>query len=102
MNTDSWFDGIPESIPGIVPYGFPRDFMQDDSTSVWRPYQTFSSCYPDFNSWPTGELIFENRYLINCNEYTITETLGPAAGVYAYLAGKQFSKNRLVVKKENR
>lgn len=88
FNTDSWFDDIAESIPGIVPYGFPISFMQDDSTSVWRPYQTFNSCYPDYKNWPTGELWFENRYLINCNEYTIEETLGPAAGAYAYVAGR--------------
>jgi len=91
FNMDSWYDGIDESIPGIVPYGLATEFVQDDKTAVWRPYLTYTSCYPDYTKWPSGELWFENRYLINCNEYTIGEVIGPAAGAYSFIAGDQFS-----------
>jgi len=85
FNMDSWYDGIEASIPGIVPYGLPTRFIGGND-AVWRPYQTFNSTCPNYDIWPTGELWFENRYLINCNEYTISETIGPAAGAYAYIA----------------
>lgn len=89
LNKDAWFDNKEEMIPGIVPYGLHTygSWMEGAGKNVYQPLPNFNTCYPEWRTWPSHEMWFENRYLIIQNEYTVQQTIGPAAAAYGYLTG---------------
>ena len=96
LHLDAWYDGIEEVIPGIVPYG-PHRGERNGWNGPWdSDYARDRAVFPDVSQWPGHELYFENRYCPITNEFTIHQNIGPAAAVYAYLAGQPygFAPNR--------
>ena len=91
LHLDAWYDGIPEMIPGFVPYG-PHRGEHNGWTGPWDPdYARDRAVYPAVEQWPVHELYFENRYCPITNEFTVHQNIAPAAAVYGYLAGKPAS-----------
>lgn len=87
LHLDSWYDGVDEMVPGLVPYG-PHRGDRNGWNGPWDPdYARERAVYPEVASWPGHELYFENRYCPITNEFTVHQNVGPAAAVYAYLAG---------------
>jgi hypothetical protein len=96
LHLDSWYDGIADVVPGIVPYG-PHRGDRNGWNGPWdSDYARDRAVYPEVSQWPGHELYFENRYCPITNEFTIHQNIAPAAAVYGYLAGPPgaFSPNR--------
>lgn len=97
FHMDSWYnkDRKEGSIPGLIPYGIchPGDWMpgkdgEDNAWGWWDNDYNLTSCYPHFRAWPIHELWFQQRYSPASAEYTIHQTIAPAAAVYGYLTNK--------------
>ncbi len=87
LHLDSWYDGIDQMVPGLVPYG-PHKGDRNGWNGPWDPdYARDRAVYPEVGSWPGHELYFENRYCPITNEFTVHQNVAPAAAVYAYLSG---------------
>jgi hypothetical protein len=87
LHLDSWYDGIDQMVPGIVPYG-PHRGDNNGWNGPWdADYARERAVYPPVSEWPGHELYFENRYCPITNEFTIHQNIAPAAAVYGYLAG---------------
>ena len=105
FHLDSWYDQINEFIPGIVPYG-PRVLCD-----WFTPPNSGNNCdyngphdadfalldgrlYPAyFNEehqpqWPAHELWVENYRSVPADEFTVHQTIGPAAAAYGFLTAK--------------
>lgn len=87
MHLDSWYDGLVEPVPGIVPYGPESPLYSGGSEGSWTPLHHYFSCYPDYNEWPLAELWFESRYPVMSAEFTIWQTMGYTSLLYSYLYG---------------
>lgn len=87
MHLDSWYDGIVEPVPGIVPYGPESPRYSGGSEGSWTPLHHYFSCYPNYEEWPLAELWFESRYPVMSAEFTIWQTMGYTAILYSYLYG---------------
>jgi len=82
LHLDSFYDGVPAPIPGIVPYGPMRPLKEPGWTHAWGP----KTLYPGANIWPCEEGWTGNVYSPVAAEFTVHENIGPAAAAYAYLA----------------
>ncbi|HYW96883.1 MAG TPA: glycoside hydrolase family 9 protein, partial [Bacteroidales bacterium] len=105
FHLDSWFDQIDDFIPGIVPYG-PRVLCDwfaagpdNDRCDYNGPHDADFSLldgrlYPAyFNDkheaqWPAHELWVENYRSVPADEYTVHQTIAPAAAAYGFLTAK--------------
>ncbi len=86
MHLDSWFDTVPEVLPGIVPYG-PHRGQQNGYNGPWDPDFARDRVFPPIDQWPVHEAWFENRCCPATNEFTIHQNIAPAAAIYGYLGG---------------
>ena len=87
LHLDSWYDGRPEIIPGIVPYSVMRLDKQNDYfwNGPWHTEMAWDHMYPSKFEWPMHEGYSENRYCPMGNEFTVHQNIAPAAAVYGYL-----------------
>ena len=80
LDLSSYVDGIAEYVPGITPYrwvyGMPRRAVE----MVWGGDRQRASAWPIWRRW--GNL--ENQ-TVEASEYTVWETIAPAASVTGYL-----------------
>jgi endoglucanase len=83
LHIDSWYDEHREPVPGLIPYG-PRRLDPPERMN-WTHKWGIKTCYPEAEAWPPEELWFGNYMSPVAAEYTVTETIGPAAAAYAYL-----------------
>ena len=82
LHLDSFYDGVPAPVPGIVPYGPMRPLKDPSWTHAWGP----KTLYPEASKWPCEEGWTGNCYSPVSAEFTVHENIGPAAAAYAYLA----------------
>lgn len=92
MNLDSYYDAIEAPIPGVSPYGPSHrcDWMgkRTDGCKGEGPWDNdfaLDQVYPASDLWPIHECWFENRYCPPSGEYTVHQTISPAAAVYGVL-----------------
>ena len=83
LHIDSWYDGIEDPVPGIVPYG-PMRHLSDDRIG-WTHKFGPASAFPPSEKWPSDELWFGNYMSPDAAEFTVHETVGPVAAMLAYL-----------------
>ncbi|MCU0320134.1 MAG: glycoside hydrolase family 9 protein [Flavobacteriales bacterium] len=90
-HTRTWYDGIPEVVPGLVPYGMTGPQLAGSSGwwGAWATgYQTLNA-YPPIWNMAGHEQWFNNRYCWLTNEFTVWQNVGPSAAIYGYLTGVQ-------------
>jgi hypothetical protein len=94
MHIDSWFynDGSV-MVPGFIPYG-PQSYTEDTPDGPWEVSWGQKTTYPHASEWPSHELYFENRYCPAVGEFTVHESIGPAAAAFGLLCepGGVFSR----------
>lgn len=89
FHMDAWYNGRGRPHPGIVPYG-PWRRENDTGTSSTHLSWAFRTVHPaDISEWPAGEHWFENRSTPLSNEFTVHQTVGPAAAIYGFLCADQ-------------
>jgi hypothetical protein len=71
-------------VPGIIPYG-PYGYEEGTAEGPWDPRWGMTTTYPSAKLWPSHELWFENRYCPPTNEFTVHESIGPAAAAFGFL-----------------
>jgi endoglucanase len=81
---DSWYDGIDQMVPGIVPMGPVRHDAEAKPTGAWDSQFAQLTTYPAAKTWPPHELWFENRLCPPTNEFTVGN-IARAAAAYGYL-----------------
>ena len=81
LHIDSWYDGIDEPVPGIVPYG-PRRWEEKPG---WTHAFGMNSLWAGGEEWPPEELWTGNFMSPAAAEFTVWETNAPAAAAFAYL-----------------
>lgn len=83
LHHDSQYDTFDEPVPGLVPYGPLRDKGKDklNWTHAWGQ----NTAFPSAAKWPSDELWFGNYMSPAAAEFTVTESIGPAAAAYGYL-----------------
>ncbi len=105
FHLDSWYDQVDAFIPGIVPYG-PRVLCDwfapsksGDNCDYNGPHDADFALLdgrlypPYFNAqhepqWPAHELWVENYRSVPADEYTVHQTIAPAAAAYGFLTAK--------------
>ncbi len=92
LHLDSRYDreGIDPYVPGLVPYGPTRHgdhFLGEDAQGPWDADFAKIRSYPDRYDWPISECWFDNPYSVLDGEFTIHQTIAPAASTYGFLAG---------------
>ncbi|MEM1126279.1 MAG: glycoside hydrolase family 9 protein [Bacteroidota bacterium] len=85
MHLDSWYDGLVEPPPGLVPYGPQHPRFEWGWEGSWTPGHHYLSCYPEHTEWPLAELWFDSRYPVMSAEFTVWQTMGPTSLLYSYL-----------------
>ena len=81
---DSWHDAREEPVPGLVPYG-PLRFKTRERGLNWTHSWGQATFDPPAREWPNDELWCGNYMSPAAAEFTVHETIGPAAAAYAYL-----------------
>ncbi len=81
LDLPSYVDGIAEYVPGITPYRWTYAVPQKAVDMIWGGDRAKASAWPIWRRW--GNL--ENQ-TVGASEYTVWETIGPAASVCGYLA----------------
>lgn len=75
--------------PGIVPFGVNTQYMDDTMSYGGGCFGTGvmwnRSIYPSKDKWPMHEGWFNARYAILTAEYTVWQSLAPAASTYAFV-----------------
>lgn len=85
MHLDSWYYNTERGmVPGIIPYG-PYNYTDDHPDGPWEASWGLKTTYPNAQDWPSHELWFENRYCPIVNEFTVHQTIGPAAAAFGFL-----------------
>jgi len=86
MHLDSWYYNQEKGmIPGIIPYG-PYWYEEGTPGGPWDPQWGRTTTYPAARLWPSHELWFENRYCPPANEFTVHESIAPAAVAFGFLS----------------
>jgi endoglucanase len=85
MHWDSWYDGRPQPVPGLLVMG-PSKVAPGDDRGPWSIAYQQKTCYPAATEWPIHELWFENRLCPPTNEFTIG-MIAEAAAAFGYLRG---------------
>jgi endoglucanase len=74
--------------PGITVYG-PIDLSRNAYQDYWfTRYQMSEQMYPAPPEWPTMELHVDVHINVAMSEFTVQQTIGPAAYVWGYLAAQ--------------
>ena len=89
LDLPSYVDGIAEYVPGITPYRWTYAVPQKAVEMVWGGDRTRASKWPIWRRW--GNL--ENQ-TVAASEYTVWETIAPAASVTGYLLTPSSGKTR--------
>ncbi|MBR4252187.1 MAG: glycoside hydrolase family 9 protein [Kiritimatiellae bacterium] len=81
LDLPSYVDGIAEYVPGITP------FRWDGYALPWKAvYRVFGNDRAKASAWPVWRRWWNMEILtVMESEYTVSDTIGPAAGVTAYL-----------------
>ena len=87
LDLPSYVDGIAEYVPGITPYRWTYDVPKMAVEMVWGGDKAKASKWPIWRRW--GNL--ENQ-TVAASEYTVWETIAPAASVTGYLMSPSGSK----------
>ena len=80
LDLPSYVDGIAEYVPGITPYRWTFTVPQKAIELVFGGNKALAAQWPIWRRW--GNL--ENQ-TVGASEYTVWETIGPAASVTGYL-----------------
>ena len=80
LDLPSYIDGIAEYVPGITPYRWTYAIPWKAVEMVWGGDKKRASQWPIWHRW--GNL--ENQ-TVGASEYTVWETIAPAASVTGYL-----------------
>jgi len=80
--------GQDDPVAGIVPYG-PLRFKSYDGKCNWTHSWGQKTAFPAADTWPYDELWFGNYMSPAAAEFTVTESIGPAAAAYGYLCADQ-------------
>lgn len=80
LDLPSYVDGIAEYVPGITPYRWNYGMPAKAVEMVWRGDKNLAVKWPIWRRW--GNL--ENQ-TVAASEYTVWETIAPAASVTGYL-----------------
>ena len=94
MHLDSWYYNQEKGmVPGIIPFG-PTAYTDDSPDGPWEISWGQKTAYPDASQWPSHELYFDNRYCPPQNEFTVHNSIGPAAAAFGLLcqAGGKYTK----------
>ena len=87
LDLPSYVDGIAEYVPGITPYRWTYIVPRRAVEMVWGGNRAQASRWPIWRRW--GNL--ENQ-TVAASEYTVWETIAPAASVTGYLMSPSGSK----------
>ena len=87
LDLPSYVDGIAEYVPGITPYRWTYALPKMAVEMVWGGDKAKASKWPIWRRW--GNL--ENQ-TVAASEYTVWETIAPAASVTGYLMSPSGSK----------
>ena len=80
LDLPSYVDGIPEYVPGITPYRWTYGMPVKAVEMVFGGSKSRATRWPIWRRWPN----LENQ-TVAVSEYTVWETIAPAASVTAYL-----------------
>lgn len=84
FHLDAWYNGTGKFHPGIIPYG-PWRKLRDVAQGPWDVTWPHQTLYPDIDAWPGNERWFDNRCSPMNSEFTIHQTIAPAAAVFGFL-----------------
>ena len=87
LDLPSYVDGIAEYVPGITPYRWTYGIPPKAVEMVWGGDKARATKWPIWRRW--GNL--ENQ-TVAASEYTVWETIAPAASVTGYLAAPSNAK----------
>lgn len=80
LDLPSYVDGIAEYVPGITPYRWTYAMPQKAVEMVWGGDKAKASKWPIWRRWGNLEGL-----TVGASEYTVWETIAPAASVTGYL-----------------
>ena len=80
LDLPSYVDNIPEYVPGITPYRWTYVMPKKAVEMVFGGSESRAARWPIWRRWPN----LENQ-TVAVSEYTVWETIAPAASVTAYL-----------------
>ena len=80
LDLPSYVDGIAEYVPGITPYRWTYAMPQKAVEMVWGGDRRRASKWPIWRRWGNLEIM-----TVAASEYTVWETISPAAVVTGYL-----------------
>jgi len=82
---DAWYrDTQPGFQPGIIPYG-PWLKQKDVGRGPWESDWANATLYPPIDQWPGNERWFSNRCAPLTSEFTVHQTIAPAAAIFGFL-----------------
>ena len=80
LDLPSYVDGIAEFVPGITPYRWTYALPRRAIEKVWGGNKEKASEWPIWRRWGNLEVL-----TVGASEYTVWETIAPAASVTGYL-----------------
>ena len=80
LDLPSYVDGIAEYVPGITPYRWTDIYMWTTIPRVFGGNKALAASWPIWRRWDNME-----HQSIKASEYTVADTIRPAASVTAYL-----------------
>ena len=80
LDLPSYVDGIAEYVPGITPYRWTYNISPKVEEQVFGGDKALASEWPIWRRWGNME-----NQTVKASEYTVWETIGPAASVTGYL-----------------
>ncbi|MBP5285617.1 MAG: hypothetical protein ILO34_05850, partial [Kiritimatiellae bacterium] len=80
LDLPSYVDGIAEYVPGITPYRWTYSLQSKAVEALWGGDRARASKWPIWRRWCN----LENQ-TVAASEYTVWETIAPAAAVMGYL-----------------
>ena len=85
FHLDAWYrDKQPGIQPGIIPYG-PWLKGANVGKGFWEADWANATLYPPIDQWPGNERWFSNRCAPLTSEFTVHQTIAPAAAVFGFL-----------------
>ncbi len=84
FHLDAWYNGKGQFHPGIIPYGQWRK-LRDVAQGPWDVTWPHKTVYPEIDAWPGNERWFDNRCSPMNSEFTVHQTIAPAAALFGFL-----------------
>jgi len=84
FHLDAWYTGKPGLHPGLIPYGQTRK-GKELGIGPWDSDWANQTVYPALDEWPGNERFFDNRCCPGASEFTVHQTIGPAAAAFGLL-----------------